>query len=58
MWFLHEGGHVAEKKENGKVRVRIINDSRGIRWHSYSEEFKLIASGVSMSVKHAMEKFN
>lgn len=58
MWFLEEGGHVAEKKDDGKVLVRIISDGRGIRYHQYDENFKLIASGISHSVKSAMEKFN
>lgn len=58
MWFLVNEGHVAEKKEDGKVKVRIISDSKGVRYHVYSDEFKLISSGVSISVKHAMERFN
>lgn len=58
MWSLHDGGYGADKFENGKVRVRIISDKNGVRWHQYSEEFKLIGSGVVPSVKAGMEKFN
>lgn len=58
MWSLHEGGHAATKLEDGKVRVRIISDKNGVRYHEYDESFKLIGSGVVPSVRSGMEKFN
>jgi hypothetical protein len=58
MWFVQEGVPVLEKRDDGKVRVRIINNSRGVQYFQYDETFKLIGSGVSLSVNHAMEKFN
>lgn len=58
MWFLIEGGYVAEKKDDGKVRVRIIKDQRGVNYFEYDETFKVISRGVVPSVKDGMEKFD
>lgn len=58
MWSLHDGGHGADKMEDGKVKVRIISDSRGVHYHEYNDEFKLIGSGVVPSVRAGMERFN
>lgn len=58
MWFLAEGGYVAEKKGDGKVRVRIISDSKGVRYHTYDESFKMVGAGIVPSVKVGMEKFD
>lgn len=58
MWSLQEGGHAATKMEDGKVLVRIIRDARGIRYHRYDMNFKMIEMGTLSSVKEGMEKFN
>lgn len=58
MWSLHDDGHGADKIENGKVRVRILSDCRGVRYHKYDDNFQQVDTGVLISVKHGMEKFN
>lgn len=58
MWQLHEGGYAATKLEDGKVRVSILRDNNGVRYHRYNEDFKMIDAGVLISVRHGMEKFS
>lgn len=58
MWKLSNDGLVATKTYGEKVKVRVIADNKGTRYHEYNDDFKLIGSGVVPSIKAGMEKFN
>jgi hypothetical protein len=62
-WFMSGSlsGHpivCAEGRVEDKVRVRLINDRTGTRFHRYDADFKQVESGAIASIKVGMEKFN
>jgi hypothetical protein len=59
-WFMSgDNGYVcAEGRVDGKVRVRLLNDRTGTRFHRYDSDFKQVESGRILSIKFGMEKFN